>query len=913
MNSPRTFLARLRAVFTKPPLDADSAEELAQHIEAATADNLRAGMTPTDAQRQARIALGGIEQTRELHRDARGIPWIEDLLRDVRHAVRQLAKSPVFTAVAVLSLALGIGANTAVFSLVNGILLCSLPVPNPQELRVIQWSGVEPKICSMTGSFNIIGGGAGSSSGAMTFGAGPGQRALVDSFTYPLFRNLREQGTAQVDVFGYTDLNDVTVRARQEPFIAAGLLVSDNFFTGLGVRCRLGRLFMAGDDNPGTGPIVVISYKWWEQHFALDPGVLGQTVSLNGRAFTIVGVLPREFRGVGLADSKEFFVPLSAQPLLLADWSTTSPDQWWIHLMGRVRPGVSSAQIQKVLDTLFAAQVKQVMTAPRVEITDGRAGPAHDQSFYRQPLMILLGVVGVVILVACANLAGLSLARSIARQHEFAVRAALGSGRWRLMRQSLVESLLLALGGGAVGLLLAFWGRTVISRLLAGSADGLGYDLSLDSAVLGFTAALSLGTALLSGLLPAWRAGRADPAFGLKSRTALGAPHLRMGRVLVAAQIALSVLLLAGGGLYVRTLVNLVRINPGFAIENLLLFQLVPDSAGLHGPAATGFYERVQESLARIPGARGATLTQYKLLAGMMSGGSFFTLPSHPELAGDKAPQAHSLAVGETFFATMGIPVLLGRGLTAADTQGAPRVAVVNQTFVHNYFPNDLPVGRTLKVDHDEWQIVGVCGDAKYTDVRGDVPATVYFSYRQSGTSSAYFAVRTALPPLALVPAVRKAVAAIDANVPLSDITTQAAVRDRRISQEWMFATLVSALAGIALLLACIGLYGLTAYNVVGRTAEFGVRMALGATNRDIVWPIIREALLMVGAGLAIGIPCALTLARVVESHLYGIAPHDPTTFVAGTVLLLAVALVAAGLPARRATKVDPIIALRAE
>ncbi len=270
MNSPRTFLARLRAVFTKPPLDADSAEELAQHIEAATADNLRAGMTPTDAQRQARIALGGIEQTRELHRDARGIPWIEDLLRDVRHAVRQLAKSPVFTAVAVLSLALGIGANTAVFSLVNGILLCSLPVPNPQELRVIQWSGVEPKICSMTGSFNIIGGGAGSSSGAMTFGAGPGQRALVDSFTYPLFRNLREQGTAQVDVFGYTDLNDVTVRARQEPFIAAGLLVSDNFFTGLGVRCRLGRLFMAGDDNPGTGPIVVISYKWWEQHFALD-------------------------------------------------------------------------------------------------------------------------------------------------------------------------------------------------------------------------------------------------------------------------------------------------------------------------------------------------------------------------------------------------------------------------------------------------------------------------------------------------------------------------------------------------------------------------------------------------------------------------------------------------------------------
>ena len=913
MTRLRQILFRLQPFFRRRKIEADLSEEMRTHLEMQTEANIAAGLPPDEARFAALREFGGVDQVKESYRDKRSIPWIEDLLRDVRYALRQLAKSPGFTAVAVLSLALGIGANTAVFSLVNGILLGSLPVPNPQELRTIQWSGVEPKIRSMTGSFNIIGGGSGSSSGSMTFGTSPGQRALVDSFTYPLSRNLREQSAAQVDIFGYADLNDVTVRARQEPFVAAGLLVSDNFFTGLGVRCRLGRLFTAGDDHTGAVPIVVISHKWWEQQFALDPGVIGQVVSLNGYAFTIVGVLPREFRGVGLADSKGFFVPMSAQPLLLAYWSTTSSDQWWVHLMARVRPGVDRAQIQSALDTLFASQVKQVMTAPKVEITDGRAGPASDQSFYRRPLMILLGVVGIVILVACANLAGLSLARSIARQHEFAVRAALGSGRWRLIRQSLVESLLLALGGGAVGLLLAFWGRTVISRLLAGSADGVGFDLSLDLAVLGFTAALSLGTALLSGILPAWRSGRADPSSGLKSRTALGTPHLRMGRVLVTAQIALSVLLLAGAGLYVRTLVNLVRINPGFAIENLLLFQLDPDSAGLHGTAATGFYERVQESLARIPGARAATLTQYKLLAGMMSGGSFFTLPSHPELTGDKAPQAHRLDVGETFFATMGIPVLIGRGLTAADTQGAPRVAVVNQTFVHNYFPNDLPVGHTVKVDNDEWQIVGVCGDAKYTDVRGDVPATVYFSYRQSGTSSAYFAVRTALPPLALVPAVRKAVAAINPNVPLSDITTQAAVRDQRISQQWMFATLVSALAGLAVLLACIGLYGLMVYNVVGRTAEFGVRMALGATNRDIAWPIVREALLMVGAGLAVGVPAALALARVVKSHLYGIAPHDPMTFAAGAILLLAVALVACWLPARRALKVDPLVALRAE
>lgn len=834
------------------------------------------------------------------------------MISDLRYAFRQLLKTPGFTAVAVLSLALGIGANTAVFSLVNAILLGSLPVPNPQELRTVQWSGVDAKVRMMTGSVRPAGSSTKSSS-PLALSTSPGRRMISNAFTYAQYRALREQSATQADVFGFTELHNVNVRARHEPFTADGLMVSDNFFSGLGLRPVLGRLFTVGDDQPGTAPLAVITYGWWDKQFALDPNVLGQTVSLNGNSFTIVGVLPREFRGVEVADTKQFYVPMSAQPQLMANWPPTSPDHWWIHALARVRPGVTDAQVQAAFDSVFAPQVATLMKSPKIELAPGRAGPASDQQRYQKPLIILLSVVGIVILVACANLAGLSLARSAARQHEFAVRAALGSGRWRLVRQSLTESLVLAFLGGGAGLLLAVWGKTAISRLLAGSPEGLRYDLTLDLAVLGFTFALSLITAVLSGLLPALRAGRADPLAGLKSRAASSAPKLRTVRTLVTFQIALSVLLLAGAGLYVRTLVNLLVINPGFATENLLLFQLNPHAAGLRGAAATSFYERTQDALTKIPGTRAVTLMSTKLLAGSMSGGSFFSLPAHPELTEDKRPEAHRLNVSETFFTTLGISPPTGRGFTVNDAEGTPKVIVVNQTFSKKYFPGEIPVGQTLKIGQDDWQIIGVCGDAKYTDVKTDVPPTVYFSYRQTSTRSAYFAVRTSLPPLALAAAVRKTVSVIDPNVPVSDITTQEAVRDGKIAPERMFATLVSALAGLAVLLACIGLYGLLAYSVARRTSEFGIRLALGAQRNDIAGPILREALLLAGAGLVIGLPAALCLAQLVKSQLYGVAPYDPRNLAAAALLLIAVAALAAWLPARRATRVNPVEALRAE
>jgi len=449
----------------------------------------------------------------------------------------------------------------------------------------------------------------------------------------------------------------------------------------------------------------------------------------------------------------------------------------------------------------------------------------------------------------------------------------------------------------------------VLGQLLAGTTDGLHYDTSLDLRVLGFTLAVAVVTAVLSGLLPAWSAGRVDPLAGLKSSAAVKSPRLRAGRVLVAAQIALAVVLFVGGGLYVRTIVNLVRINPGFAMENLLLFRLNPRAAGHRGAQLASFYDQVLPALARIPGVRSATLTEYAMLGHAMSGSSYSGLP------GDRSADrgADKLTVGDTFFDTMRIPLRLGRGFTAADVSGASKVVVVNDAFVRAFLSSVNPVGQTMKEDNTLLEIIGVCGDTLYTDLKGRPTPTVYYTYRQNNTGAAYFAVRTVLSPLTIVGAARKAVAAIDPDVPLADITTQEALRDENITQQRMFATLCGSLAALAMLLSCIGLYGLMAFNVTRRTGEIGVRLALGAQPGDISRPILREALLLAAAGLAIGVPAALALAQLIKSQLYGVAPADPLTLVAGAVLLLAVAVFAAWLPARRASRVDPIVALRAE
>jgi predicted permease len=815
------------------------------------------------------------------------IPWI-----DLRHTVRKLCKNPGFTTIAVLSLALGIGANTAIFSLVNAILLHSLPVPNPQELRELRWIGTDIRIPSWAGDSSV---------------------------SPPVFQILREQGAGLADIFGFIPLVDVIVKPEQEAFTATGMMVSDNFLSGLGVRPLIGRLLAAGEDYAGRGTSVVIGYDWWERHFALDPMVIGKMITLNGNSFTIVGVLPREFAGVEQGHPSDFYVPMSTDSQFLYV-AITSRFHWYVRLMARMKPGASDAQLRALLDVAFAREVSREMKGPRMLVAPGRGGTAYDRDNYRKPLLLMLGVVGLVMLVACANLAGLSLARSAAHQHEWAVRAALGAGRWRLIRQSLTESLLLALSGGALGVLFAVWGRTAIARLLGGSAGDLRYDLALDWKVLGFTLISALITALLSGILPALKAGRSNPVAGFKSRGAIGSPRLRMGRFLVAAQICLSLVLLTGAGLYMRTLINLTHIDAGFRMEKLLLFQLHLRGSSYANAQPSEFYRRLQASLATIPGVRAASFIEFPLLNDGGSTGGIDQFSGRPVRSG-AAMQTRRLTVGEPFFSTLGIPILHGRGFRSTDIEGAPKVIVVNETFVRKYLPNENPLGLTIKMWEADWQIVGVCRDIKYAQLKEAVPPTTYFPFqqrfysrfRQTHLRNAYFAISSNLPPLALTTAIRMAVAEIDSGVPIDNITTQEDVRDRGISRERLFATLCGALAVLAVLLSCIGLYGLMAYHVAGRTNEIGIRMALGATRRHIAGPILQEALLLAGAGLILGIPMALSLVDLIQSQLFGVSPFDPESLIGSAVLLMLVTLLATWFPARRATRVDPNVALRAE
>jgi predicted permease len=891
----------LRNLFCSGRVEKDLDQEVHSHIEMLADENLRAGMPLDEAQRAARIELGGIEQVKDQVHEERIGNWLQSVISDCRYGFRQLCKSPGFTAVAILSLALGIGAGTAVFSLVNAILLRSLPVPNPQELRVLTWTGTDVNMTSMA-----------------ELGVTDGNRVTAHSFTHPAFLSFREQTGKLADIFGFQPLQDITARVKDDSFTAKGMMVSNNFFSALAVHPVLGRPLDPQEDFTGAASPVLISYDWWQHHFSLDPAVVGQILSLDANPFTIVGVLPRDFSGVVPGEITDFYVPMAAHSQFLFR-PISDTFHWFVRPMARLRPGVTDAQLQSALTVIFARDASAIMKTPSVRVEPGHAGLEIDLNNYRKPLLLLLAVVAMVILVACTNLAGLSLSRGAARQHELSVRAALGAARSRLIRQSLTESLLLALLGGALGVLLAVWGKTAISRLLSGSPDGLHYDISFDFTVLAFALLASFIAALLSGLLPALRAGRVDPLEGLRSRSAIGGPRLRTGKFLVVAQICLSLLLLTGAGLYVRTLINLTHINAGFRTENLLLFELNATGVGYDAPHRLAFYEEVENALAAIPGVRGAALLEFPLLDNIDSWGGV-GFPSRPPSTAEGL-QTHRFTVGDNFFPTMGIPIKRGRSLLPADSEDAPKVIVVNEAFVREYFPKEDPIGRMVTIWGADWRVVGVCGDSKLHNIRDAVPPTAFLPFRQrlygqfreTHLRGVYFALRTALPPQSLVDPARKAIAQINTGIPLANISTQQGVLDQTISQERLFATLCTSLAVLALLLCCIGLYGLMAYYVARRTNEFAIRMALGATRQRIAIPILREAFLLAAAGLALGIPAAVLLTTLIKAQLYGVAPNDPVTLLPAAILLIAVALLAAYIPARRATRIDPILALRYE
>jgi predicted permease len=898
---------RFRSLWRRPAVKREIDEELRFHLEQRTAENLAAGITPEEAAREARKRFGNVQTIREECREVRGANCGETTLQDVRFGLRMLRKNPGFTAVAVLSLAVGIGVNTAIFSLLNALLLRALPVSHPHALRVVNWVGRNAEMRN----FSTTTGLRRTATGLMRNG----------SFPYPVYQSFRDRGAGFAEVFAFYPVPSVTAVANREAFNAGGLMVSGNFLTGYGARTLVGRAIAPEDDQPNAAPVVMITYRWWERFFALDPNIVGQTVSLNKNRFTIIGVLPRDFLSPFPGDMADFYVPLSAQPQLAANFPLASANHWWVEIMARLAPDASQAQAQASLEVIFRQMLPMSdskMDQPGIWLTDGSRGVSNMiRNNGAGPLWGLLALVSLVLLVACANVANLLLARGAARSREMAVRTAIGAGRWRLIRQSLTESLVLTLAGGLLGLVLASWGKTVLLRFLLGFLNSLlpggnlRFDARTDMRILAFTLGLSVLAALLFGLIPALRAARTDPAAALKDHPALGAPRRRLGRALVSLQVGISVLLVVLTGLVVQTFANLNHVNPGFNPENLLLFQLDATQTGYDGQRGMDFYESVRQSVAAIPGVRAVALSDLALGSGSEASSAISIVGR--STGPDDHSQAWQLVVSDSFFSTMGIALLQGRDLAASDTSAHPKVAVVNETFVRSFLPAQDPLGKSFQIASDPYQIVGVCRDAKYQNLRNEAPPTMYLSYRQTSPRAMYFEIRSALPPLSLVPAVRQAVAGRDPNVPLAGITTQRRQIDQSIAPERLFASLGSFLALVAVLLSFVGLYGLMAYNVARRTGEIGIRMALGATRRNITWPILREAVLLAAAGLAVGVPVALAVAHLLRSVLFGIQPYDPATLLGSVLLLTGVAVIAAWIPARRAAKVAPMAALRYE
>lgn len=885
---------RLRALFRRRQLDRDLEDELAFHL-AMKAE--RVGSEPA-----ARRRFGNVAGIRETCRELWSLGRIEILWQDFRYSLRLLRRSPVFTIVAVASLALGIGANTLIFSLINTVLLKSLPVRDPHELRVVLWSATKASFENYSGA-----GTRPQPSGLRTGG----------SFSYPIYREFRDRAAGFSDLFAFAGVHEASVVHRGEAFTATGLAVSGNFCRGFGVRALLGRTLTPEDDRAGAPPVAVVTHSYWERRAAFDPGILGQNIMLNGSGYTVVGVLPPKVYGPVPGAETDFLVPLSAQPRILPRFPLESQKHWWLQVMGRLEPGADERQARASLEVLFPPLLKA--SAQRIEqagivLEDGRSGAVTGYKIqFRRPLLFLLGAVGLVLLIACANLASLLLARGAARRRELALRTAIGAGRFRLVRQLLVESLLLSLAGAGLGLALGASARTVLlSQVLPAGATAR-FDTATDARVLAFTLALALITALLFGLGPAFRAARVDPVCGLRDDSARTAPRLRLGKGLVSAQVALSLLLLAGAGLMLRTLVNIWSVEPGFQTEGLLLFRLNAATAGYKERQLVDFYERVRQRAAAIPGVTAVTLSDVRLVSGSVSTWGF-TVPGRVLKPGEHL-QANTLFVGDAFLATMGIPLLLGRDLAASDNADAPQAAVVNEAFARTIFPSEVPLGKTFRVGKSDIQIVGVCRDAKYSQLTRATEPTMYRPYRQkSGQLGAmHFEVRTATPPLSVASAVRRAVTVLDRNVPLTDFKTQEAQIEESIAPQRLLTILCGSFAALAVLLSAVGLYGVMAYTVARRRAEIGIRLALGADRGSVLRMILREALLLVAAGVAVGLPAALALTRLVERALFGVKPQDPATFAGAVLLLLAVAAAAAWVPARRASRLEPVTLLRCE
>jgi predicted permease len=838
---------------------------------------------------------------------------MDQLFKDIRYGFRGLLKRKGFALVAVLTLALGIGANTAIFTLVNAVMLKSLPVSKPEELVLFS---------DTTGEGTAI---------EDSPRSGAWQR-----FSFSSYEHLRSHNQSFQDVAAVrSGESRLSVRKTDSQSAAAvraqGHLVSGNYFSLLGVRAARGRVLTPEDDNSSAQPAAVISHRYWEQQLNSDPNIVGKSFIINSTNFTIAGVMPPEFFGVRVRRPPDFWLPLSFQPQIeLRDSYLTNTQAYFLTLVGRLKPGVTMAQAQAnvtlALQQFLTEQAGSQLTDERqkgiqntyITLVTGQGGLSGLRRAYSKPLQMLMAIVGMVLLIACANVGSLLLSRAASRKAEISLRMALGATRWRIIRQLLTESMLLAAVGGVCGVLLAQWGVTVLVNLVARNSP---LDTRPDVGVLLFTIGVSILAGILFGLIPAVQASRTNLSAAMKEKTRMRTGFLRfnLSSLMVVLQVGLSMVLLTGAGLFARSLVKLQNEDLGFDRNNLMLLGIDPRLAGYKPNDLTALYQQVIDRLGSVPQVRSVSMATYAPLSGTVRSSSVKVTGYAPQ-PGEELNVQYILT-GPKYAETLGVPLLRGRDIEQRDTPSAPQIAVVNSAFTEHYFKDQNPIGRTFESDdstdnNQPIEIVGVVGDIKGEDAREQPEPTVYRPILQIQDQSAYMVtihIRTLSDPAPLTNQVRQMLNQIDDKLPIFGVTTMNDQLHDKLDQERLIAQLVSFFGALALILASIGLYGVMAHGVARRTNEIGIRMALGASGGNIAWMILRETLYLVLAGLVIGVPAALVGARLIAAQLFGLSPTDPLTLAVAAIVLTLVALLAGYLPARRASRVNPLNALRYE
>jgi predicted permease len=948
----------LRTLFGKKQAEQEMDDELRAYLDAAAQQKMRAGMSADEARRTARLEMGSVDGVKEEIRSAGWESTLETLWHDLRYGVRQLRRNPGFTTVAVVTLALGIGANTAIFSLIDAVMLRALPVYDPAQLVVLRWAAHKKPRRNGTSSF----GDCERSDDKNPFGC---------SLPYPFFELIRSQKDVFSGATAFAGPAHLVLTGNGLARMAGGEMISGDYFSTLGVKAVAGRTLGPDDDLPSAAPAVVLSYAYWQTAFGGSPSALGRTILLNNVPFTIVGVAEPGFTRLSPGKTQDLFLTLSMLPRLNIPWGNDrdirSYNDWWLVVMARLKPGVSRGQAQAAATLLFrnemlhgAKALSEESDDPRIELLPAQQGLTGERGFFSKPLYILMCAVGFVLLIACANVAGLLLARATSRQKEMAVRLAMGAGRPRIVRQLLIESTTLSVAGGALGVLFAFWGVHAMTSFILGYTDSpFPFAVEPDWRALAFTLSISVLTGILFGLAPALRSTRLSLAPALKENTTtLPGGGVRVGgrwhldKALVVVQVGLSMIVLVGAGLMVRTLQNLRSVNAGFDTRNVLLFGINPTLQKYGDARIQTLYHDLREQLAALPGVLSVSYSSDVLLSG-----SLWTSDFHIEGQPDKSTQeVDMLATGPDFLKTLRIPLLEGRAFSPEDFDTAAQAAalmdspqktvspsgvsaaakssasvslaipvMVNAAFVHHYFANQTPLGKILtrggsdsssggsfgsrpKTPH--YEIVGVVGDTKYDNLRREIQPGVYIPLVNGG---AYFEMRTVGNPSALVPAVRDLAKRLDSNLPLFGVHTQMESIEGLVVQERMIARLSTFFGLLALLLACVGLYGLLSYEVARRTREIGIRLSLGAERRDVTRLIVMRGMRLTAVGVVLGAIGGLALTRLLTSLLFNVKPADAPTYLFVALLLAGVAFLASYVPAWRAAKVDPMVALRYE